>query len=166
MLEPRSVGASVPRFEGVLKVTGRAHFRADEALPGMLWCAFVRSPLAHALILGIDASQALRAPGVQAVITGRDIPPKLWGRRLQNMPVLVVDRVRLIGEKVAAVAAETKAAAEAAARLVRVDYEELPAVFDAESAVCGDVLLHDPPTDMTTRQHPGAKRRTCSPGRR
>ena len=59
----------------------------------MLWCAFVRSPLARARILGIDASQALRAPGVQAVITGRDIPPKLCGRRLQNMPVLAVDRL-------------------------------------------------------------------------
>lgn len=144
MQGPRSVGASVPRFEGVLKVTGRAHFGADEALPGMLWCAFVRSPLAHARVIGIDASQALRAPGVQAVITGRDIPPKLWGRRLQDVPVLAVNRVRFIGEKVAAVAAETKAAAEAAARLVRVDYEELPAVFDAESALRGDVLLHDP----------------------
>src|SRR4051794_29834130 len=102
----RSVGASVPRFEGVLKVTGRAHFGADEVLPGMLWCAFVRSPMAHARILGIDVSQAERAPGVQAVITGRDIPAKLWGRRLQDVPVLAVDRVRFIGEKVAAIAAE------------------------------------------------------------
>ena len=141
--QPRSVGASVPRLEGVLKVTGRAHFGADEVLPGMLWCAFVRSPLAHARILGVDVSRAEAVPGVQAVITGRDIPSKRWGRRLQDVPVLAVDRVRFIGEKVAAVAAETRAAAEEAARLVQVDYEELRAVFDAESALRGDVLIHE-----------------------
>jgi CO/xanthine dehydrogenase Mo-binding subunit len=144
MQQPRSVGASVPRLEGVLKVSGRARFGADEVLPGMLWCAFVRSPLAHARIASIDVSRAEDLRGVQAVITGRDIPSKRWGRRLQDVPVLAVDRVRFIGEKVVAIAADTRAAAEEAARLVDVEYEELPAVFDAQSALRGDVLIHDP----------------------
>jgi CO/xanthine dehydrogenase Mo-binding subunit len=144
MQQPRAVGASVPRLEGVLKVTGQARFGADESVPGMLWCAFVRSPLAHARIARIDVSGAESLPGVHAVITGRDIPSKRWGRRLQDVPVLAVDRVRFIGEKVVAIAAETRAAAEEAALRVDVEYEELPAVFDAESALRGDVLIHDP----------------------
>jgi CO/xanthine dehydrogenase Mo-binding subunit len=144
MQQPRSVGASVPRLEGVLKVSGRARFGADEVLPGMLWCAFVRSPLAHARIASIDVSRAEDLRGVQAVITGRDIPSKRWGRRLQDVPVLAVDRVRFIGEKLVAIAAETRTVAEEAARLVDVEYEELQAVFDAESALRGDVLIHDP----------------------
>jgi CO/xanthine dehydrogenase Mo-binding subunit len=143
-MQQRSVGASVPRLEGVLKVTGQARFGADEAVPGMLWCAFVRSPLPHARITRIDVSRAETVAGVHAVLTGHDIPLKRWGRRLQDVPVLAVERVRFVGEKVAAVAAETRAAAEEAARLVEVEYDELPAVFDAESALRGDVLIHDP----------------------
>ena len=108
----------------------------------MLWCRFVRSPLAHARIRAIDTSRAQAVAGVHAVITAQDIPSRLWGRRLQDVPVLARDRVRFIGEKVAAVAAEDAETAERAAALVEVDYEELPAVFDAESALKGEVLLH------------------------
>ncbi|MBV9580338.1 MAG: xanthine dehydrogenase family protein molybdopterin-binding subunit [Chloroflexi bacterium] len=139
-----SVGASIEQIEAVLKVTGRAHFGADEQLAGALWCSFVRSPVPHARIVRIDSTRALAVPGVRAVITGSDIPSKRWGRRLQDVPVLAIDRVRFIGEKVVAIAAETREAADEAARLVDVEYEELPAVFDAESALRGEVLLHDP----------------------
>ncbi|MBV9596312.1 MAG: xanthine dehydrogenase family protein molybdopterin-binding subunit [Chloroflexi bacterium] len=136
------VGTSARRIEGALKVTGAARFGADASAPDMLWCRFVRSPLAHARIRAIDTSRAQAVAGVHAVITAQDIPSRLWGRRLQDVPVLARDRVRFIGEKVAAVAAEDPETAERAAALVEVDYEELPAVFDAESALKGEVLLH------------------------
>jgi carbon-monoxide dehydrogenase large subunit len=98
-----------------------------------------RSPLAHARIRAINTSRALALDGVRAVITARDIPDRLWGRRLQDVPVLAQDRVRFIGEKVAAVAADDAQTAERAAALVDVDYQELPAVFDAETSLRGDV---------------------------
>jgi carbon-monoxide dehydrogenase large subunit len=142
MTQQTVVGTSALRIEGALKVTGGAHFGADASAPDMLWCRFVRSPLAHARIRAIDTSRALAVDGVWAVITARDIPTRLWGRRLQDVPVLAQDRVRFIGEKVAAVAAEDAETAERAAALVEVDYDELPAVFDAETALRGDVLLH------------------------
>ena len=138
------VGTVVPRLEAVRKVTGAAHFGADTIVPGMLWCKFVRSPLPHARISHIDTSKALRLPGVHAVITAADIPGRLWGRRLQDVPVLAIDKVRFVGEKVVAVAAEDPDTAEQAAALVEVDYEELPAVFSAEEAMKGEVLIHDP----------------------
>jgi CO/xanthine dehydrogenase Mo-binding subunit len=139
-----SVGVSVEQIQAELKVTGKARFGADEELPGTLLCAFVRSPLAHARVAGIDTSRAQAVRGVLVVLTGRDLPARRWGRRLQDVPVLATDRVRFIGEKVAAIAAETRAAAEEAARLVEVDYEELPAVFDPEAALRGEVLIHAP----------------------
>ena len=139
-----SVGVSVEQIQAELKVTGRARFGADEGFSDALWCAFVRSPVPHARILSIDTRRAQAVGGVRVVITGHDLPARRWGRRLQDVPVLAVDRVRFIGEKVVAIAADTRAAAEAAARLVQVDYDELPAVFDPEAALRGDVLVHDP----------------------
>lgn len=139
-----SVGQSVEQVQAVLKVTGQARFGADERPSDLLWCAFVRSPVPHARIVGIDTTQAQAVPGVRAIVTGGDIPTRRWGRRLQDVPVLAVDRVRFIGEKVAAIAADTRAAADEAARLVEVDYDELPSVFDPEEALRGEVLLHEP----------------------
>ena len=138
------IGTAAPRIEGEAKVTGRADFGADIVAPGMLWCKFLRSSLPHAKIARIDTSKALALPGVRAVLTGKDLPSRLWGRRLQDVPVLAVDKVRFIGEKVAAVAAEDLDTAEQAALLIEVEYEELPAVFDAESALRGEVLIHEP----------------------
>jgi CO/xanthine dehydrogenase Mo-binding subunit len=142
MTQHTVVGTSARRIEGALKVTGAACFGADAAAPAVLWCRFVRSPLAHARIRAIDTTRAQTLEGVHAVITARDIPNRLWGRRLQDVPVLAQDRVRFIGEKVAAIAADDPQTAERAAALVEVDYEELPAVYDAESALRGDVLIH------------------------
>src|SRR5215471_11047065 len=138
-----TVGASVEQLEATLKVTGRAQYGADDSVPGMLWCSFVRSTVPHARIVRIDVTRALATPGVHAIITGRDIPSRLWGRRLQDVPVLAIDRVRFIGEKVAAIAADSRSAAEQAVRNVEVEYEELPAVFDPAVALEGAVLLHD-----------------------
>ena len=139
-----SIGVSVEQIQADLKVRGQARFGADEHLSDALWCAFVRSPVPHARIRSIDTSRAHAASGVHVVLTGRDLPSRRWGRRLQDVPVLAVDRVRFIGEKVVAIAAESRAAAEAAAALVDIEYEELTAVFDPEAALRGDVLLHEP----------------------
>ncbi len=139
-----AIGVSAEQIQAKLKVTGMARFGADECLPDLLWCAFVRSPVPHARILNIDTSLALAVAGVRAILTGGDLPARRWGRRLQDVPVLALDRVRFMGEKVVAIAADTRAAAEEAARLVEVEYEELPAVFDPEVALRGEVLLHEP----------------------
>jgi CO/xanthine dehydrogenase Mo-binding subunit len=133
-----AVGRPVGQIEGPAKVTGRAKFAADLIRPGMLWAKAVRSPLPHARIKQIDISAALQAPGVHAVLTGQDLPPYLYGRRLRDMPPLARDKVRFIGERVAVVAAETEEQAVAACDLVHVEYEELPAVFDVREAMQPD----------------------------
>ena len=131
------------RVEGALKVGGRARYVADVRLPGMLWARFLLSSVPHARILSIDTSKAKAVPGVHAVLTGPDIGPLRFGRAVQDWPVLAYDRVRYVGERVAAVAAETREAAEEAVSLIDVEYEELPAVFDAEAALASDApILH------------------------
>jgi CO/xanthine dehydrogenase Mo-binding subunit len=129
------IGAPVSRIEGPEKVTGRTHYTADIDLPGMLWGKILRSPHPHARIRRIDAAAAWRVPGVKAVVTGQDVPGHLMGKVLRDMPVLCWDRVRYIGDRVAAVAAETPEAAEQALSLIDVDYELLPAVFDPIEAM-------------------------------
>ena len=138
------IGAPVPQIEGPAKVTGRTRYAADVDLPGMLWGKILRSPHPHARILRIDASAARSVPGVKAVITGQDAPGHLMGKVLRDMPVLCWDKVRYIGDRVAAVAAETPEAAEEALLLIQVDYELLPAVFDPMEAMKPDApLIHD-----------------------
>ncbi len=131
----RAIGQSVVRGEGPDKVTGRSVYAADVSLPGMLWGKVLRSPFPHARIVSIDTTAARAVPGVHAVITAADLPDSLVGRRLRDMPVLARDVVRFVGEKVAAVAAETEEAAEEALLLIDVEYKELPAVFDAHEAM-------------------------------
>ena len=139
----RAIGQSVVRGEGPDKVTGKSVYAADVTLPGMLWGKALRSPFPHARIVSIDTSQARAVPGVHAVITGADLPDALVGRRLRDMPVLARDVVRFVGEKVAAVAADTPDVADEALLLIEVEYEELPQVFDAEDAMAPDApALH------------------------
>ena len=140
------VGRSVSRQEAPDKVSGQSVYAADVRLPGMLWGKVLRSPFPHARIVSIDTSRAKQFPGVHAVITGQDIPDRRVGRLLRDCPVLARDRVLFVGEKVAAVAAETEEAAEEALLLINVEYEELPPVFDPLKAM-GDAAptLH---TDM------------------
>jgi putative selenate reductase molybdopterin-binding subunit len=132
------------RVEGRAKVSGKTAYTADVRLPGMLWAAFTTSPLAHASVVRIDTRAARAVPGVRAVLTSADLGPgKRSGRRLQDLPLLAYDRVRFIGDRVAAVAAETREAAEEAARLVDVEYAELPAVVDPFAALApGAPVLH------------------------
>ena len=97
-----TVGKSATRVEGPDKVAGLARYPADVLLPGALWGKVLRSPLPHARIVHIDGSRARQVPGVHAVITAADIPDTRVGRRLLDFPVLARDKVRFIGEKVAA----------------------------------------------------------------
>ena len=108
------VGIPLGRLEGPAKVTGREAYVADLNPPGVLVGRCLRSPLPHARIVGIDASEARRLPGVHAVLTGSDIPPQMVGRAIRDLPVLASDVVRFVGQKVAAVAAETPEIAEQA----------------------------------------------------
>src|SRR5262249_10847903 len=121
------IGAPVSQIQGPEKVTGHTRFAADVNVPGMLWGKILRSPHPHARIRRIDASAAWGVPGVKAVVTGQDVPGLLMGKVLRDMPVLCWDRVRYIGDRVAAVAAETTQAAEEALLRIDVDYEILPA---------------------------------------
>ena len=115
----------------------------DVLLPGMIWGKVLRSPLPHARIVRIDTRAAERMPGVLSVLTAKDLPDLLIGRRVYDMPVLARDCVRFIGEKVAVVAAEDPNVAEEALAQIEVEYEELPAVFDAQEAMTPDApLLH------------------------
>ena len=139
----RIIGQSTPRTEVSGKVTGAARYTADFLLPGTLWGKALRSPHPHARIVNIDTSRAEKAPGVRAVLTGADVRGILYGRRYRDLRVLAQDRVRFIGERVAAVAAEDLEAALEALALIRVDYEELPAVFDPLEAMQeGAPIIH------------------------
>jgi carbon-monoxide dehydrogenase large subunit len=142
---PVYVGKSVKRIEDLPLIQGRGRFLDDLQLPGLLHAAFVRSPLAHAIIRGIDATAATSMAGVHAVLTLADISPQLSQERLPlqfrsaQLPpnitpfVLAKDEVAFVGEAVAMVIAETRYLAEDAAALVAVDYEPLPAVSDCRA---------------------------------
>jgi CO/xanthine dehydrogenase Mo-binding subunit len=145
-------GQSIPRVDGPAKVTGRARYALDVTLPGMAHGAVVRSERAHARIIDIDTSQAEALPGVLRVCTGANVAPldPRFGHVVRDHPALALDRVLYHGEPVALVVAETRRAAERGARLVRVRYEELPAVMDAEAALAeGATLLHPERVERT-----------------
>ncbi|MBO0823709.1 MAG: xanthine dehydrogenase family protein molybdopterin-binding subunit, partial [Actinobacteria bacterium] len=128
------------------KVTGRARYVADIVLPGMAYAAMVRSTQSHARIIRIDTAAARQMDGVVGVFTAADTVPTLYGRSVVDVPVLAREKVRFVGERVAAVVAETRAQAEAAAAQVVIDYEPLPAVHTAEDALRPDApAVHDQP---------------------
>ena len=140
------VGKPVPRLEGADKVSGKTRYAADIEIPGALWARILRSPLPHARILKVDTSKAAQLPGVHAIITGADIPPVMTGLRMKDMPLLARERVRFVGEPVAAVAADSVAIADEALNLIDVQYEELPYVTDPLKAIePGAPVLHDNP---------------------
>ena len=140
------VGQPIARRDGLEKVSGTTRYSADVALPGLVWGKALRSPLPHARIVRIDTAKIRALPGVLAVLTARDLPDVLVGRRMFDMPVLARDRVRFIGEKVAVAAALDPDIAEEALALVDVEYEDLPAVTDAAAAIeAGAPLVHENP---------------------
>ncbi len=130
------VGESVRRTDGLPKVRGTFVYSSDLHAEEMLWGATVRSPHPYARIVSIDTTEARAMPGVDAVLTHEDVPgQKLYGLEFQDQPVLVYDFVRYWGESVALVAAEHPEQARRAAQKVRVEYEVLKPVTDAEAAL-------------------------------
>jgi len=137
------IGTSPPRLDIKSKVTGRATFIEDMQFRGMLFGKVLRSKYAHAKILSIDTSRAAALPGVKGVVVGSELP-FLHGEALRDRPLLARDRVRYLGEPVAAVAAVSETIAEEAVGLIAVEYEELPSLSDPEKAVEPDaILLHE-----------------------
>jgi len=140
------VGTRVPMLDAALKAKGAALFTDDLVLPGMLFGKILRSHLPHARILHIDTSKAEKLPGVKGVVTGRDIPDRQYGivPMAKDEYALAKDKVRYIGDDVAAVCAIDPEIAEEAIELIDVDYEELPAVYDPlESIKEGAPVIHE-----------------------
>jgi len=141
------VGTSPARVGGIDRVTGHQKYVADLRMPGLLHAKLVTLPCARARLRAIDTRAALGAPGVRLVLSASDLPLPMprFGPQWEDRPVLAVDETKYHGEPVAIVAAETKELAEQAARLVRVDYEELPPVFTLPGALAPDApLVQDP----------------------
>jgi carbon-monoxide dehydrogenase large subunit len=153
------IGQSVPRQEDPTLLQGRGRYTDDVDLPGQLYCAVVRSPYAHGVILGIDTDAAKEVPGVVGVWTGADLQAAGFGAmscilplknrdgspiRNVERPPLATDKVRFVGDPVAFVVAETKAAARDGAEAVLLDVDTLPAVTEASAAARpGAPLLYD-----------------------
>ena len=149
--EMRVVGKRVPRVDALKLALGKPAYTDDFIPPGVLHGKILHSPHAHAIIRRIDASKARALPGVRVVLTWQDIQPVRFTTAGQSHPLpspldtLVLDRkVRFVGDRVAAVAAETPEIAEQALGLIEVEYETLPAIIEIEDALkLGAPLIHD-----------------------
>jgi CO/xanthine dehydrogenase Mo-binding subunit len=151
MAEPTNggthIGRSVPRLEAWAKLTGRADYVHSYRVPGMLHGKIVRSTLAHGRVRRIDVAAAQAVPGVHRVITAQDVASVVaspyYGPAFHDQPILAIDKVRHVGEPVALVLAADPHVAEEAARLVEVEYDELPAVFGEVEAMTSRAIVHD-----------------------
>jgi len=142
----RTVGVSIPRVDAVDKVTGRAQYTADVFLPNMAHGKLLGSPIAHGIITRIDTSKAEALPGVLCILTGKDVTDTKHGvsPARYDEDVLAKEKVRHVGDPIAAVAAIDERTAERAVALIEVEFQELPAVLDPMQAVAdGAVLVHD-----------------------
>ncbi len=139
MAELSVVGKSVIRRDALDKVLGKTRYSADLKMPGMLHGKVLRSTVAHAFIKKIDVTEAAALPGVHAVLTAKDVPGlNGHGIIFKDEPVLVSDKIRKIGDGLALVAAETDDIALQALKLIEVELEEIPGVFDAVHAMQQD----------------------------
>ncbi len=142
------IGKNYPKVDGEDKVTGRAKYAGDFSMMGQLYCKFLRSPHGHALIKNINTSKAENLPGVKAVITGKDMTGGTLGcveidKATADKTPLAIDKVRYIGDEVAAVAAVDEATAQKAVELIEVEYEVLPAYFTPKDAMVGEATIHE-----------------------
>ncbi|HEY3305139.1 MAG TPA: xanthine dehydrogenase family protein molybdopterin-binding subunit [Candidatus Binatia bacterium] len=148
-MEPADIGKTFRRLDYETKVTGRAQYLADMSVPGMCHGKILRSPYPHARIAKIDASRALKVSGVVAVLTRDDILhdegiEPFYGPVFKDQTIVAVEKVRHVGDPVAAVAALSVDAAEEALRTIEIDYEELPTVLNvADSLKSGATLVHE-----------------------
>jgi len=147
----RAVGSSIQRSDAVDKVTGRAAYAGDIDLPGLAWLALVYAPAPHARITRINTAPALAAPGVVAVLTAPDVPVNEYGLILPDQPVLCgpgstpqAETARWEADHLAVVVAETESQAQAAARLVKVEYIKLPVVTDPVAALAPNAPIIHP----------------------
>jgi CO/xanthine dehydrogenase Mo-binding subunit len=139
-------GKQARRLDGIEKVTGKALYTGDLQLPGMAYAKILRSPVAHARLVKVDASKAKELMGVIATLTRDDIKEfnYKYGATYKDQSIVAVDKVRYVGDPVAAVLAEDPALAEQALDLIEVEYEELPRVTNIEEAVApGAVQVHE-----------------------
>jgi CO/xanthine dehydrogenase Mo-binding subunit len=145
-----SIGQNLSMLDAEERVTGRVNYALNVELPGMLYGRILRSPLPHARVVSIDTSAAERMSGVVAVLSRSDFTPESgysprYGRIFRDQTVVALDKVRFVGDAVAAVAAVNDDVAEEALSLIKVEYQELPAVFDEIDALKADApLVHDP----------------------
>ena len=139
-------GTNAPRVDGVEKVTGKAVYTTDIQLPGMAHARILRSPLAHARLVKVDATEAKKLPGVIATLTRDDIQNfnYKYGATYKDQSIVAVEKVRYVGDPVAAVLADDPSVAEQALELVEVEYDELPKVTNIEEAIApGASLVHE-----------------------
>jgi len=137
-----AVGVSLERIDGAEKIAGRAVYAGDLRLPGMAYAKVLRSTVPHARIRRIDCAKARAMPGVLGVLT-RDnlhVASNSFGAYVRDQQILAGEKVRYIGDMVAAVAAADRGSAAAAVELIDVDYEELPAVYTVEDALGAEAL--------------------------
>ncbi len=153
---PSPIGESVPRRDGVAKVTGAARFTSDLSVPGMAWAKIVRSPYPHARIRSVDTSAARALPGVIAAVSAADLADVeiYYGHALADHPLIADGVVRYVGEAVVGIVAEDAATADEAVALVLIDYEPLPVVITVEAALAdGAPIIHE--REAAQRPHRG-----------
>jgi len=139
-----AIGKPIPRIDAIEKVTGRAIYGDDLRFPNLLYGKVLRSKYAHAKILDINIDKAKKLLGVRAIVVGKEMSSVLGGEAIMDYPFLAIDKVRYVGEAVAAVAAINEEIAEEALDLIEVTYEELPAIFDPLKAMEeGAPLIHE-----------------------
>jgi len=142
--EASYLGANVKRIDAPGKVTGRLKYAADMKMPNMLHMQVFRSSRPHAKIKKLDLSKAKAVSGVEAIVTCDDVPGiDNFGVFIEDQPVLAKERVRYVGEAIAAVAADTLEAAKEAVSKIEIEYEDLPALYDPEEALKDEILIHE-----------------------
>jgi aldehyde oxidoreductase len=156
---PAPLGSAVPRLDALAKATGELKFADDLRFPGTLHAAVLRSELAHSVIEELDVSEAARRPGVAAVLTARDVPGRnAFGLLVADQPVFAWNKVRCVGDALAAVVADTPDHAREALKHVRVRYRSLPVLCGPEEALApGAALVHETAGERVGSEGGGAK---------
>jgi CO/xanthine dehydrogenase Mo-binding subunit/aerobic-type carbon monoxide dehydrogenase small subunit (CoxS/CutS family) len=158
-------GRSVPRVDALAKATGELKFAEDLRFPGLLHAAVLRSAEPHARIAGLDADGARACPGVVAVLTARDVPGRnAFGLLVADQPVFAADKVRCVGDALAAVVAESEQAAREALESIHVRYEPLPVLSGPEQALApGAARVHERPAERVGSEGGAAKAEELPP---